>query len=93
MALLTDLGTLRGLLFAPLIDGTHLDISGRFIKLGIVETDDDATTKTDRVRAVLANLGDDELVRVAKQVLNSDSSELLLSGVPPRELRLREFAP
>lgn len=64
-----DATALRTLLYQPLVEGTHDQISERFSCLGLALGEG---TKVERVTTVLHDLPDEELIRVAQRLLTAD---------------------
>lgn len=65
---------LRDLLFGPLVNGTHLQITGRFDALGVAEPQLEpgmSRTKAERVNLVLAGMSEQELRHVADALLRA----------------------
>lgn len=66
--------TLRDLLFGPLVDGRHVDITDRFHRLGLPEPEAERIlSKADRARLVLSTLSEEDLHRVADAVLRTEN--------------------
>ncbi|MGW8538693.1 AbiJ-related protein [Rhodococcus qingshengii] len=73
-----DLTVLRGELAQPisgLTSCTHEELDAEFSKLGLIEPPGEGRTKAERVAAVLTAIPDDDLERVAAELINRNMTD------------------